>query len=80
MNTNADSKLVLEFLENYLRIENEMKLLHEEKKQLFEDMKDKISPKVLKAAIQIAKIRSRLGDSEMELDNIFDTVSQRISI
>jgi|TARA_Y100000310_G_C20644090_1_gene795613 uncharacterized protein (UPF0335 family) len=76
----VDHDAIVKFLENYLRVENEIKLLQEEKKLLFEDVKDRISPKALKAAIQIAKIRAKLGDSEIELDDIFDTVSRKISI
>jgi len=74
----SDHEMVFKFLKDYMRIEGELKLLQEDKKGLFESMQDKVDVKALKAAIQIAKIRARLGDSESELDNIFDTVSKNI--
>ena len=75
-----DDKLILEFLEDYVRIENEIKLLSEDKKHLFENIKNKVDLKALRAAIQIAKIRSRLGDSEVELDKMFDAVSKKMTL
>ena len=76
----SDHEMVFKFLKDYMRIEGELKLLQEDKKGLFESMQDKVDVKALKAAIQIAKIRYRLGDSEVELDKMFDAVSKKMTL
>ena len=76
----ATRELVLEFVERYLNIENEKKLLSDDQKQLVDEFKEKLDVKAVKAAIQIAKIRSRLGDSEVELDNILEHVESKINV
>ena len=76
----SEKELVLELVENILRIEGEKKLLQEEQRDLFEDFKDRLDIKAVKAAIQIAKIRSRLGDSEPEVDRILETVESKIAV
>ena len=76
-----DKDAMVEMLiDSLLRIENERKLLAEEQKVLFEGYKDKLDVKAVKAALRIAKIRSRLGDSEAELDSILETVESKITI
>jgi len=67
-----------QFVEDYLRIEGEKQLLAEELKALFDDMKEKTDVKALKAAIRIAKIRSRLGDAESEMENILAVVDGKV--
>jgi uncharacterized protein (UPF0335 family) len=69
-----------EFVEQLLRIENEKKLLQEEQKNLLAEYKDKLDVKALKAALQIAKIKSRLGDSEPEMSNMLDTVEKKLTL
>lgn len=76
----SEKELVLELVENILRIEGEKKLLQEEQRDLFEEYKDRLDVKAVKAAIQIAKIRSRLGDSEHEVDRILETVESKITV
>ena len=72
---------VQELIEKLTRIENEMKLLQDDKKVLFDEFKNKLDVKAFKAAVQIAKIRSKLGDSEEgQLDQMFEIVSKNISI
>ena len=71
---------VIKFVEEYLRIENEKKLLQEDQKDLFEAYKNKLDVKALKAAIRIAKIKSRLGDSENEMDNMLEAVESKICL
>jgi uncharacterized protein (UPF0335 family) len=77
MSTHED---VIKFVEEYLRIENERKLLHDDQKELFESYKSKLDVKALKAAIRIAKIKSRLGDSENEMDNMLEAVESKICL
>jgi uncharacterized protein (UPF0335 family) len=77
----ATRETVLELVERLLRIENELKLLQEDKKILYAEFKDKLDVKAFKAAIRIAKIKSRLGsDSGAELDNILDAVEDKLTI
>lgn len=71
---------VNEFVDRLINIENELKMLQQDRKALFDEYKDRLDVKAIKAAVQIAKIRCRLGDSEAELDNIFDSVSAKISL
>ena len=71
---------VTELLERLLRIEGELKLLQEDRKVLFEEFKDKLDVKAFKSALQIAKIRSKAGTSESELDNILQTVLDSMSV
>ena len=71
--------IVNELVERFLNIENEIKILQVDRKELLEEYKDKVDVKAFKAALQIARIRQRLGDSELELDNMLDKVSHRIT-
>lgn len=72
--------IVNELVERFLNIENEIKVLQVDKKELLEEYKEKVDVKAFKAALQIARIRQRLGDSEIELDNMLDKVSNKITI
>tara|TARA_R110001583_G_scaffold16272_1_gene66630 strand:- start:4291 stop:4524 length:234 start_codon:yes stop_codon:yes gene_type:complete len=76
----AVSEIVEELIEKLLRIENEKKLLQEEQRTLFTSYKDQLDIKAIKAAIQIAKIKSKLGDSEIEMENMLCTVEKKISV
>lgn len=70
---------LLTFIENYLRIENERKLLGEDLKALFEDAKEKFDVKALRAAIRVAKIRAKLGEDEQaELDQMLEVVDGKV--
>jgi uncharacterized protein (UPF0335 family) len=72
--------IVNELVERFLNIENEIKVLQVDRKELLEEYKDRVDVKAFKAALQIARIRQRLGDSELELDNMLDRVSHRITV
>ncbi len=76
----AVRETVEELIEKLLRIENEKKLLQEEQRTLFTSYKDQLDIKAIKAAIQIAKIKSKLGDSEIEMENMLCTVEKKISV
>jgi len=77
--TDATSKsLVKEFLEKLRHIETEKALLADDRKQLFEEYKDKINLKALKAAIRIIRIRARLGSDEMECDNYIESIENPV--
>ena len=74
------TETVKELIEKLLTIENEVKLLNDDKKIVLDDYKSRIDIKAFKAAVQIAKIRSRLGDSELALDDIMDQVIKKICL
>jgi len=73
-------EIIEEFVEKLIRIENEKKLLQDEQKDLFTSYKDTLDIKAIRAAIQIAKIKSRLGDSEYAMEDMLDTVEKKISL
>ena len=78
MTTKAD---ILELVEKLLVIENETKLLQQDRKELLTEYKDKIDIKAFNAALRIAKIKSKLSEgSDAELDNILETVESKITI
>ena len=68
------------FIDKYKTLENEIKMLQEDKKILIEDLKDNhgISPKVIRKAIQVAKIRTAMGDELVQLDNIVEQLEGSI--
>jgi uncharacterized protein (UPF0335 family) len=73
--------VVLELVEKLLVIENEVKILQQDRKELLAEYKDQIDIKTFNAALRIAKIKSKLSDtSDAELDNILETVEEKITI
>jgi uncharacterized protein (UPF0335 family) len=72
--------IIFELVDRLLVVENELKTIQEDKKNLLDEYRNKIDIKAFKAAIQIAKIRSRLGDSEVALDEVLDSVVKKICI
>ena len=59
-----------DFIEKLKRIEGEIQLLNDEKKELFADYKEQFDPKVLREAVRSVKARLKLGDSVIQLDQI----------
>lgn len=76
----AMSDEITRFIEKYKALENEIKSLQEDKKILIEDLKDNygIEPKIIRKAIQVAKIRTSLGDNTVQLDQIVETIEGSI--
>ena len=72
--------LIMELVDRLLAVENELKTLQDDRKELLNEYREKIDIKAFKAAVQIAKIRSRLGDSELALDDIMDQVIKKICL
>jgi len=62
------------FVERYTAIESAINELREDRKALITDLKEKhnITPKLLRRAIRVAKIRTDVGDDITEFDNIVD--------
>ena len=70
-----------ELAERYVRVEGEIKLLQEDKKQLLAEFKDKLDVKAFLAALRIARIKSKLNDtSEAELESILGELEGMLSI
>jgi len=67
-----------EFIEKLTSLENEQKLLNEDKKALISEYKEKLDMKALFAAIRIVKIKARLGDSESECETYIDEIDGKI--
>ena len=73
-----DDKLK-EFVDKLKRIEGEIQLLNEEKKDLFVDFKDQFEPRVLREAVRSVKARIKLGDSVAQLDQIVETLEKEFT-
>jgi uncharacterized protein (UPF0335 family) len=76
----AVKETVEEFVSKYMRIESEKSILAEDQKELFAEYKEQMDLKALRAAIRIAKIKLRLGESESELDNMLETVENKFGL
>ena len=76
----SNKEVVKELVEKLLTIENEITVLQEDRRDTLSDYKDKLDLKAFRAALRIAKIKSKLGNSENELDNILDVVEDRLTI
>lgn len=61
-------EIVQDLVEKIATIDNEIKLLQEDRKTLLEDYKDKLDIKAFKAALRIIKLRENVDGGE--LDNI----------
>ena len=77
---NQSDRQLEEFITRLKRIEGEMQLLQEEKKDLFNEYKDSFEPKVLREAVRAVKARIKLGDSVVQLDDIINKLEEKMSI
>ena len=76
----SNKEVIKDLVEKLLSIENEISLLQEDRKITLNDYKDKLDLKAFRAALRIAKIKSKLGSSEDELDNILNVVEDRLTL
>jgi uncharacterized protein (UPF0335 family) len=67
-----------EFIERLTSIENEAKLLGEDRKALIDEYKEKLDMRAIMAAIRIVKIKARLGESESECETYIDEIDGKI--
>ena len=75
----ATQEIVKEFVEKVLAFEAEKKELSEAEKMLYADYKERLDVKAFKAAMRIAKIRSRLdSDEETEVDTMLNVMVKRV--
>jgi uncharacterized protein (UPF0335 family) len=72
--TQIDKKQLENFIEKYKAFETEIKLIQEDKKHLVNDLKVNhgITTSVIKKAIQVAKIRTNIGDELTQFDELVD--------
>jgi len=75
-----DKTTLDEFVTKLFRIEDEQKLLSEDRKLLIAEYKDKLDVKSIQAAIRIVKIRSKLDSSDEEFDSLVQAVSKKVSL
>lgn len=68
------SETVRELVEKITQIDNEIKLLQEDRKEVLEEYKDKLDLKAFKAALRIAKLRENVDNTE--LDNILEVLEK----
>ena len=63
MATNQDIKTLFD---RYVTIEQEIKLLQEDKKQLLAEFKDKVDPRAFQSALRTAKIIAKVKPDEKQ--------------
>ena len=76
----SEDKRIEEFMRQFKRIESELTLLNEEKKNLFNDFKDEFEPRVLREAVRSVKARMRLGDSVAQLDQLVEQIEHQLGL
>jgi len=69
---------IKDLVEQLMRIEGERQLLAEEQKQLFDDYKTKLDIKAVKAAIRIAKIKTKVEVSDDSLEEMVEAAESKI--
>ena len=67
---------VREFMTRLVTIENEMDILKDDRKELFEDFKDKRDTKAFRAAVRIYKIRLHNVDSTRTIEEMVDILEE----
>ena len=74
----ATKEIVKELVDKLTSIENEMGLLRETQKEILDEFEEGhgVDVKALKAALRIAKIRARLGDSSHEADQMLEYIDE----
>lgn len=77
----ATEQMIQDLVGRILSIDEELKLLREEKRDLLNDYKDKIDLKLFKAALRIAKIKQKLDTtSDATLDNMVQNVESKLTV
>ena len=72
---------VKELFERYMSIDNEIKMLQDDKKQVLAEFKDRVEPKVFRAALAAAKNTAKLKSHEAnEYDQVIDVLESALSV
>ena len=74
-----DKKELEGFVSRLRGIEAEIKLLQEDRKGLFEELKERVKPEVLREAVRIVKKRAKFGDDVAALDQIVELLDGEIT-
>ena len=78
MATNSD---ISELFDRFVRVENEIKLLQDDKKQLLAEFKDRIDPKAFQSALRSAKIRAKLKPAEVDdFDQVLEILEKQLCV
>tara|TARA_Y100000114_G_scaffold151077_1_gene167304 strand:+ start:342 stop:590 length:249 start_codon:yes stop_codon:yes gene_type:complete len=78
MATNQDIKTLFN---RYVTIEQEIKLLQEDKKQLLAEFKDKVDPRAFQSALRTAKIIAKVKpDEKQEFDQTLHILEKAMCI
>jgi uncharacterized protein (UPF0335 family) len=78
MATNQDIKTLFD---RYVTIEQEIKLLQEDKKQLLAEFKDKVDPRAFQSALRTAKIIAKVKpDEKQEFDQTLHILEKAMCI
>tara|TARA_Y100000034_G_C6904963_1_gene419632 strand:+ start:2457 stop:2699 length:243 start_codon:yes stop_codon:yes gene_type:complete len=76
--TNDDVK---ELFEKYIQLENEIKSLREDQKEVLADFKDRVEPKVFRAALSAARAKARLKPHEAtQLDQVVELLEDELCV
>jgi uncharacterized protein (UPF0335 family) len=72
---------VKDLFEKYIQLENEIKLLREDQKQVLADFKDKVEPKVFRVALRAVRAKSRLKPHEAnQLDQVVELLEGELCV
>ena len=70
----ASQDIIKELVEKLNTVDNEIKLLQEDRKELLEDYKEKLDLNAFRAAIRIVKARENVDQNELE--TILDVIDR----
>lgn len=73
-----DDEQIDHFVKRIKQLDAEIKLLQEDRKDLFDSLKDRVKPAVLREAVRIAKKRAKLGDDVVQLDRLVDLLDGEV--
>lgn len=77
----ATNQEIKELLKRYLNIENEIKLLQDDKKLLLAEYKDKVDTKAFQSALRAAKIMSKVkADEKQSFDQALEVLEKELCI
>ena len=78
MATNNDIK---DLFARYIKIDHEIKLLQDDRKQLLQEFKDRIDPAAFQSALRSAKIKSKVKpESKDDFDRILEIIEKSITL
>ena len=72
---------VKELFERCKTIDGEVRLLHEDKRNLFDEFKDRVSPKVFNIGLRIARMKAKLTPSEAnDVDMVVELLGDEFTV